>query len=57
MALTQNEQNLVSTLKQLVFASEQYYKWTNQLDIRVTDNKFLEAVNKSKLLLEQLNSN
>lgn len=42
---------VVTALKELALASEQYYKWVNKFDIRIEDMKLRAAIARAKTVL------
>lgn len=47
-------EKLVSTLEELAYTSEQYYKWANQFDLRIEDIKLRSSIAKAKSLVYEI---
>lgn len=47
-------EKLVSTLEELAYTSEQYYKWANQFDLRIEDIKLRSSITKAKSLVYEI---
>lgn len=49
---------LLSKLEELAIASEQYYKWSNQYDLRIEDKRLRTAISNARELVNSIkNSN